>query len=204
MALSVVWVQENGQVGELVLDAVISRSLTLTATPTSNPVEEGIEVTDHVQVMPIEFDIEGAISNTPIFSRTDFGLAPPAQDDVGDTPYPLGQPGRAQEAKKLLQQLHASQTLVTVLAPPDEQFENMLIQSVSIPDEKTDMLKFTVHVKELRIVRTQLVKLPATKSPRGKTQTSEGKKATPKVAPERKAGVLTKLFGAQDGYGRAR
>lgn len=204
MALSIVWVQQNGQVGELVMDAVISRSVTLTATPTKNPVEEGIEVTDHVQIQPIEFDIEGAVSNTPIFSRSDFGLPIPTNDDAGDGPYPLGEPGRAQAAKKLLMDLHASQTLVTVLAPHDEQFDNMLVQSVSMPDEKTDMLKFTVHVVELRIVQTQLVKLKST-SARGKGgPTNDGKKATPAVAPERKAGALSKIDRALGGRVRNR
>lgn len=156
MSISIVWTQANGQIGELVLDAVMGQSHDINSTPTKNPVEEGSQVTDHVQLEPIELSIDGAVSATPV------------QQVTNGTQYPLGQPGRNKDAFDTLRRLRDERTLVSVVAPPYAQYTSMLVKSVTVPDQQTDTLHFTVKLVELRIVRTQLVQLPKSKNSRGK------------------------------------
>lgn len=59
-----------------VLDAMLSEQFEATAEPTQNPVEQGVDITDHIIIKPKKLTISGIITETPITVGTQIqGLA---------------------------------------------------------------------------------------------------------------------------------
>jgi hypothetical protein len=60
------WVDGDGGVHGLLLDASPSRQHTVSAQVTEHPVERGAPATDYIRPMPRRLTVEGFITNTPI------------------------------------------------------------------------------------------------------------------------------------------
>lgn len=164
MSLTILWQQTATTIGELVLDATLTESHRATAEATSNPVEDGMTVSDHLVLKPDEVTIEGFITNTP-FSR--------------GTPVsaPAGQPGRAASAYETLRRLRTAKQLVSLVTSAGK-YDNMVMTSFTVPREPRvgESLRFSAEFRELVIVRTQTRRLPKTAKPRGQPRQEDGKK----------------------------
>lgn len=61
----------DGKTGAIVLDALIREDYTAEAEPTTHPVEDGADVTDHVILRPRTLQIEGVVTETPLDGLVD-------------------------------------------------------------------------------------------------------------------------------------
>jgi hypothetical protein len=152
VSLYVIYRQAKTKLGALELDAALRETHTFEAEATRNPVEEGFAVTDHLQLQPRTYQIDGVVSNTPIV---------PA--DMTDERFEMGQPGRGFTAWEELKLMRARRELVTLVTEL-EKYDNMLMTSLIVPrGQNGEVLEFTATFRELVIVRTQTVQLPKLK-----------------------------------------
>jgi len=56
----------DGKTGAIVLDALIKEDYSADAEPTTHPVEDGADITDHVILRPRTLSIEGVVTETPL------------------------------------------------------------------------------------------------------------------------------------------
>ena len=71
MSLSQLFFKQTNQIGDdsvgiIELDVIVSESATSKTSVTRNPVENGADVTDHARMEPMEFQVTGIVSNTPV------------------------------------------------------------------------------------------------------------------------------------------
>lgn len=131
-------------IGGLVFDAVIKADHTSKITATSHPVESGANISDHAFVEPAEISIEVAVSDCEIGKGT------------------FGSGTRSLNAFNELLKLQKSRRLMTVVTR-FKTYRNMLIMSVSVPDDYTTMnaFKATLMLREIPIVTTRKVSVTA-------------------------------------------
>lgn len=61
---------ENKKFTAFTLDALLSENYQGDAEPTQNPVEQGVDVTDHIIIKPRKLTIQGVITSSPITTGT--------------------------------------------------------------------------------------------------------------------------------------
>jgi hypothetical protein len=185
MAITLLVKKTRARIGSITLDAAISEQHQAEVEVTDNPVEEGIAITDHVRPKPEVLTIEGIVTNTPLPADAD------AQADLQqvETVTPTGESlkissrssykvGRAENAYQDLLTLKDSGKTVQVVTGL-RTYDNMLMTSLSVPrDAKTGQaVRFTATFREIKIVRTQVVKV-ARKEKKTFPKTDNGKKPT--------------------------
>lgn len=148
------------------LDAALSIVHDYESEVTEHPVESGAAVTDHIRNKPATLKLECVVSNTPIAQAADV-------EKAGG--FRKGEPGRAEEIFATLMKLRDAQQPITV-ATRLKTYSNMAIASISIPqDSKTgDALRFSLTLKEIRIIESQYVTFA--KEPRGQKKAGLGDK----------------------------
>lgn len=167
------------RIGGLVFDAIIKTDHTSKVTATSHPVEYGANISDHAYVEPAEISIEVAVSNTE--RRSTFGK--------GD---------RAKNAFVELMKLQHSRKLIAV-STRYKTYTNMLITSISVPDDylTMDTFRASIMLKEILVVTTSKVKVSERGSAQShKTGSTNGGTKQPTTA---KQSVLKQATGALKG-----
>lgn len=134
----------KASIGGLVFDAVIKTDHTSKLTATSHPVESGANISDHAFVEPSEISIEVAVSDSERNKGT------------------FGSGSRSLKAFRELIKLQTSRRLITVVTR-FKTYRNMLIISVSVPDDYTTMNAFKANLmlREIPIVKTSRVSVTA-------------------------------------------
>lgn len=167
-------------IGSIQLDASVSEIHSSQADITEFPVEDGSNITDHINKKPDVVQIEGIVSNTPIKSFTDFFGAAPIKslsnslngisNDLAKTAY-----------EQLLEIVEGNEliTIITSLRT----YENMAIESFSVnrDSSRSDSLHFTAVAREITLVQTAESSLLASVTPqelRGQPNKKTGNKAT--------------------------
>lgn len=170
------------------IDAAPVETHTLDSATTDHPIEDGADVTDHIRVLPDRVTIEGIVSNTPIglaaevrSSASQFLVESTGGEITADTPL-RGLP--ADDALALLKQIRADREPVTVVTTI-ETYENMVMESLTIPQGTGDALQFRATFREIQIVKTERTSIPVS-VPRGEKKTNLGTK-TSETVPESKA-----------------
>jgi hypothetical protein len=163
----------SGAVDEIVIDACVTEQHTLTNTLTDHPVEQGSNITDHSRPEPRRVTLDCVQSNTPPNGRAATSTRPdrknPAASD-GDYAHQLWE---------RFVQLHNSPKLVAVDTVRDF-YESMGIESITSPvDAKSaSALKFTIGLKEVRVVQNKFTQVKPTKTPAGQAKKNAGKAST--------------------------
>lgn len=126
----------------LVFDGSISQSHALSAEVSQHPVEQGVDVVDHVQPQPVRVSLKGVVSARPL--------------------YEAGYPGREIDAWAALRSaIESAQpvTLITTLAT----YENMVISALSVAREKGtgQAIYPDLELRQVRIVESLTTLLPA-------------------------------------------
>lgn len=162
------------------LDVTINESHEWTSEVSTNPVEIGSPITDHIREIPDRLVIAGMISDTPLFDS----ISEQFQGAIDGTSY---QP-RTQTAFDLLRQLHTDKKLVTVYTK-HRVYLNMAIQGINIPRSSGvgQAVNFTIDFMHVRLVSTQSVDVPAGIS--RKTDKKADAATQKKAAPTVKAGA---------------
>lgn len=175
------------------LDVTLDELHEWTNEVTTNPVEFGSPITDHIQLMPDKLTITGTISNSGISESSMAALS--NGDDLVQTAFDA------------LLKIKEDRTLVTVYTRY-RYYTDMALQSVNIPRSAGigDSVQFKMEFIKIRIVNTQIVNVPAGISRKldkksgtatqrkAQPQTNNGKKQTetPKIQSVL-SGILSKL-----------
>jgi hypothetical protein len=195
MGINLISKSKHGQIALLKLDAVEKEGHHSSVEATDSPVEEGVNITDHLRPKPDEVTIEGWVTNTP--------LPPPGSQA-------LFSPGLAENAYADLLDLHDNPRLITVITSL-RTYDDVALIDLQVPrDAKTgEAVHFTAQFKQIRIVRNETTVLTRSE-PKTKKLTDLSKKgtaATPaamekksmavaflkKIAPDQLQGVLPAL-----------
>lgn len=135
---------EKLKIGGLVFDAILKTDHSSKVTVTNHPIESGANISDHAFVEPSEISIELAVSD----SERDRGT--------------FGSGKRSVKAFQELTKLQISRKLITVVTRL-KTYRNMLIISVSAPDDYTTMNAFraVIILSEIPVVSTSRVSVNA-------------------------------------------
>ncbi len=153
--------------GKITFDLVLSENHNFDSEITTHPVEDGSEITDHIQNELDKGDITGFISNYSLF-------APPLVSN------------RAQDVFNALVALWESRelfTMTTIL----KTYEDVAISSmpVTLDEDSSDSLIFQISFKKIKIVTLQEVALEAAVSVKGLELNLDRQ-----IAPEYEAGTI--------------
>jgi hypothetical protein len=156
----------SGGTNDVVVDACISEQHTLANTLTDHPVEQGFNVTDHSRPEPRKITLECYQSNTPLLGGAD------------GTDY-------ATQLWRQFVALHNSPQLIDVYTARDY-YPQVGIESVTSPvDVKTaNALKFTIALKEVRVVENKYTRVVFAKDPRAQKKTTTGTTTTTDTFPK--------------------
>ena len=169
----------SGGVNPITIDACVTESHSLTNTLTDNPVEQGAPITDHSRPEPRKITLDCVVSNTPLVGNNGDGY------------------NYAFNAWQQFVTLWQQPQLVTVSTIRDY-YPSMGIESVtSTVDAKTSqILKFTVALKQVRVVQNKLTQIVVSKSKKAQPSNSQGGVTpTPTTAPKVATAAVKILHG---------
>jgi hypothetical protein len=182
--------------GAVELDATMTETHSGDVEVTEHPVERGANIADHFRTKPVQVSLEGLVSNTPVGVN--------ARDAIGNQAA-RGEGGKAEIAYERLLSMRDSSELVTITTRL-RTYTNMKLVSLSVPRDRGtgDALRFSATFREIVIVASERVKIPAT--PRGKGKTTAGP-SQPKPVPEEQSESIwhhanAALFGGDSGSGK--
>jgi|GEM_PF-5165794 len=133
-------------------DVVTNESHKWEATTTSNPVETGSQISDHIQVLPDKLDMTGIISNSSLIWMKDNLLT------LGKAVGLYDGESEVQKAFDLLRKLLENRQAVTVYTRY-RTYPSMVLTSLSIPRsiENGDAIEFTASFTHIKQVATLIV-----------------------------------------------
>lgn len=186
-------------------DVLIDESHEWTSDVTTNEVEEGSDIADHIRNQPDRVSFTGQISNANLYPEVTSASSESATGQVDSA----GGNDRIQTTFDLLRKLHETRQVVTVYTK-HRTYTDMALTSCNIPRNASigDSLQFTLQFTKIRIVSTQTVLVPpgisAKRSAKegGANSATSKKAATQKDAskvqnktPERRTSVLRGIIG---------
>ena len=165
--------------GNIELDAVLEEVHEWSAEATSNPVEEGAPVTDHVIEQSDKLTIKGFVTDSPLaLSQSISGI------------LNFGRAGnRTQTTFDLLHELLKLKEPMTVYTK-HRIYDDMVLTSVSIPRAAGvgEAIEFHAEFIHIRKVATQMVDVPDGISPKKEAKAGGAKGSTAKKAEPKKNG----------------
>lgn len=127
--------------GAVELDASIEETHNASNEITQFPVEEGVDITDHVRKQADRVTIRGIVSDHPIYgiSGRSGAVAPTAQT------------GRAADAYEKMYTMLEEAQLVSVVTSL-RQYQNMVIESMEVPrdSKRGNAVEMVVSLRELK------------------------------------------------------
>jgi len=181
---------DNTQVLEF--DATLSETHIGNAMTTDHPVEDGADMTDHIQRVPEELQLVGIVSDTPVLFLASVRAKPSVPG--GDTR------NRAQDAYGFVKRIKDAGKLVQVSTTLRD-YANMAITGMStIRDKDTSrIVEMAISLREILIATTEQVAAPEPETKQRRKKTKQGKKTK---KPETEANkdqarsILAGIFGA--------
>lgn len=160
------------KIAELDIEVCISEEHSQPVAVTQNPVEEGVDVTDHVQVLPETLTIRGLVSNTPV--RFFSGVRSLLDLNNFDASGSFEGESRAFQAWSFLTDLRNEKKLLEIQTG-FQFFESMMLTNLQRTRDKDsgNALTFTATFQEVVVVSSSFVALPkgfGAKTELGKTQ----------------------------------
>ncbi|MBF8474272.1 hypothetical protein FMJ45_24750 [Klebsiella michiganensis] len=135
----------------IVFDAVPSIGIKRQAEVTSYPVENGAEVSDHVQIKNNTFKLSGIITETPVRLEKDLL-------------YSAGVNGtRISQAIQYLDKIFDSRQPIT-LVTEHKVYENVILSGISYDYKSEFAMQFDLEFEQVRLVSTATVNVIATKT----------------------------------------
>lgn len=211
----------GAKIATLTIDVTISENHKSESPPTENPVEEGVNVTDHTERKPNELTINGLVTDTPLnFEATLKGIGTNVGAFIGKkigkglggsigalaggalTGLLFGKVNRMENAYKQLQDLQ-DKRIPFVIVTGLRRYDSMLIASLEVNKDQTTGRKFvfTCTFKQVRIVQNATVRIPFSRARTGATdkKQDQGKKSTTEPTKDNKTfakSLLDKISGA--------
>ena len=141
---------QNGRIGVINLDAVLTEQHSRTSTISSHPVEGGAQVTDHIISEPAEVTIDGIVTNTPIYILASLTAPSP----IEGSPSPVED--RVGAAYDEIKRIHQQSELIEIVTAL-ETYSDMAINSLTITRDVTtgNVLSLSITAREVTLVTTQ-------------------------------------------------
>ena len=176
------------QPASIELDVLLDETHEWSSEVTTNEVEDGVRITDHIRLLPDRLTFTGMISNTNLsgsFVNIILGQISAFIDGAGGV-------DRMQTSFDLLRAMHEARTPVTVYTKW-RVYENMALTSCSLPRNASigQSIQFTLSFTQIRIVSTQTTDVPPGIS--AKKDAKEGGKTgdtAKKTSPQKDAGKV--------------
>jgi len=169
--------------GNIEFDAVIDEEHSWSAQATSNPVEDGAPVSDHVIEQADKLRLKCFVSDTPLTTSQNLTAGDYNQSPAGT---------RTQPVFELLYTIIKKRVPVTVYTK-HATYPEMVLTDVSIPRAAGtgEALEFNLDFQEIRRVKTETVDVPAgisakKEAKKGGKSGAMAKKAEPKKAAGKK------------------
>lgn len=175
------WIGQAGQpsflANLLFFDATLKEGHRAKNVITRQPVEQGVDITDHVRPEPDELSLDAIITNSPLNSD---GLDPNSVNN-------------ASAAYQLLLSLKNDATFLSVSTALRD-YDNMIISSIDVDRDKTtgQVLAVKLAFQSVLLVSSQQVPIPA--KPSGTAKKQEGMKPTTTLPPAQNSTVLLGIF----------
>ncbi|TXG97753.1 MAG: hypothetical protein E6R08_06435 [Nevskiaceae bacterium] len=175
--------------GGFVFDATFEELHTSELEITEFPVEGGASITDHAYLKPYKLKITAGVSNTPL------------RDPESDDPFGPRGPNRIRLAFQKLQALQARREPFDVYTGL-KLYKNMLPATITTPQDKdtANALVFSIDLREVNIVYTQIVIYPPRKKGKANNNASKkkekGEQQGAEVDGPKKQSGLKRLAGA--------
>lgn len=153
MSLVSLFVQKKSSIGVITFDALISESVTAEAEITTNPVEQGVDVSDNIVVQPLSFKLEAIISDTPLSYTETFNKA---VDFIKGNEHEKP----SVRAWNELLKLQADRKPFTYQNNL-KKYDNIAIKSLSYTQDKDtfNILSFSVTLQEVPTVASKALKI---------------------------------------------
>jgi len=145
------------QPASIEMDVLLDESHEWTSDVTTNEVEEGTAIADHIRLMSDKLTISGMVGNTNLqgsFVDDIVGQIVGLVDGNGST-------DRIKTTFDLLRAMHEAQTTVTIYTKWHT-YENMALTGLNIPRNAQigKAIQFTMNFMAIRVVSTQAVDVP--------------------------------------------
>lgn len=154
-------------------DATVSESHTSTATVTDHPVEDGVDLTDHIRRSHDELRITGVVSDLPL----------PAVEGQFDNPQPANTGGSAspgERATSAYQWLRETkdQGKLLLITTTLRDYKNMVITSIGVTrDSKSSrVVNAEIQLREVLIASTEQGPAPVPAEPKKAPKKDSGRK----------------------------
>lgn len=156
-SLTILLGKTGANIGGITLDAAIHEDHVHESDITENPVEEGVEVTDHVQLKPAQLTIEGVITDAPL----GYSIIGNIQNLVRSVQSLFGASSRSVDAFNKLLDLRQKREPFTVVTGL-KSYDNMIFSRLSVPREAAtgNAIHFTAEMKQIRIVESKTISNP--------------------------------------------
>lgn len=143
--------QTIGGVAGIVVDATVAEEHITTAEVSDNPIEDGADVTDHVQMRPVQLTIDGVISDTPL----GYAVVGNIQNVIRTTETLFGGKSRSIDAYNDLLALQRSREPFTVYTGL-KRYENMIMTELSVPRtaQTGNAIHFRCVMRQVTIVKS--------------------------------------------------
>lgn len=147
MGIAQLFFKKGNFIGTIELDVIIKESAQSSATITSNPVENGADVNDHIIINPMTFTIDGIVSDTKV---SILGGLTSTAFTIDDTP--------SKNAWESLLQLQAERIPFT-LEQNLKSYDNVVIENITTSQDKdtSNALIFSANLKEIIFVGSQII-----------------------------------------------
>jgi len=163
MALERIIIRPQRSIDGIQIDGILKESTTVSVRTTSNPVESGRDITDHVIINPIKLVLEGVISDAQLgaagianITNTIGGVFD--QSGIFGSSTIGGQTRSQQLYGELVTKLQQRQ-LLTITTKLKE-YDNLVFESISVDQDKdtSQSVFFTATFAEVLIVTDAIVR----------------------------------------------
>lgn len=206
--------EAGSKIGFLQLDATVRESHTRTARVTQNEIEDGSNIADNINLQNEKFQIEGIISEAPLPSNDIRDIALSVQNaGFGALSGAVGSlsggliPDAGAALKRVvaliqLENFWKNKIPFTVLTGL-KKYDDVVITNLTIPVNYKDgqSLRFTADCEVVRLVESQTIDIPESRSNHSKPKKQSIGKKTKSLAnlKERGSSVLFDVFKAAGG-----
>jgi hypothetical protein len=161
-SVTLAYSQIKAQIATLTLDASIEETHHTEVDSTDSPVEQGVDVTDHLRKKPDRVTIKGMVTNYPLgtVAPQNTNVSTPSGSSFAYMSASQWVPGTAENAYYTLLDLAGSATLITITTAL-RTYQNMALVSLDVPRTAAigASLQFTAVFKEIQIVQNQTVQV---------------------------------------------
>lgn len=177
------------RIGQIRLDATVREEHGMSARVTESPLESGANVADHVIAEADTLNIDGVITETPVYFHKD---TDPGDDGLLEVPY-ASSGSRVKDAYEALRRLMERRQAITVITGL-RTYPDMVLTNLNVPREPETgvALRFSAELRQIRMVSSASIP-PNKAAPKARTKAQKtanrGKQQarkveTPKNLPE--------------------